>query len=174
MLVVKILVAVLVLAVAAVLVLRMRKIGRDRSRVHAVRIDRRLLSPPPSPYTPSKGFRLLDGSSPDGTSEPTVRSEPARPRLEPDHDYVFSDAQLPAYDVVNLAHLRHDEHWALSRSARRGGLSPSGIRVLVIVVVVAVAVLIGTFYLNQHSTTKPTVSTTTQPVSTTTSTLPAG
>jgi len=44
-------------------VLRIRKVRRDEMRELSRPLERRLVSPPPSPYAPSKGFRLLDGSA---------------------------------------------------------------------------------------------------------------
>src|ERR1035441_10756091 len=84
--------AVFVTLVVVVVLLRVRKLRRDDMRKIAARVDRRLMVPPPSPYTPSKGFRLLDGPV-----NSAARPEPPRPRLEPDPDYVFSESQLPSY-----------------------------------------------------------------------------
>src|ERR1017187_1940348 len=86
----EIVIAVIVVLVALGVTLRLRKLRRDEMRKIAARVDRRLMVPPPSPYTPSKGFRLLDGPV-----NSDVRPEPPRPRLEPDRDYVFSESQLP-------------------------------------------------------------------------------
>jgi len=50
------LIVVAALALVAV-ALRLRKLRRDEMRKIANRVERRLVEPPPSPYTPSKGFR---------------------------------------------------------------------------------------------------------------------
>ena len=110
----KIVLGVVVLIALSVAVLRIRKLRRDEQHYRFSRAERRLLTPPPSPYTPSKGFRLLDGELP-----VPARPEPSRPRLEPEHDYVFSEAQLPPLAESTLAASRHDTQWALSRSGHR-------------------------------------------------------
>jgi hypothetical protein len=172
-LVVKIVLAILVVLVLAAAVLRIRKLRRDEFRGQAVKIDKRLMTPPPSPYATSKGFRLLDGSAPQVSEHP----QPSRPRLEPERDYVFSDAQLPPYEISNLARLRHDESWALSRSARRAHFSVAGLRmialaVLVIAVAVVAIVLIGHHAKGHGVTTSTSTSTTTSTTSSTTTTTP--
>lgn len=161
---IKIVLALLIVLVLVVVVLRIRKLRRDEHRVRPTKIDRRLLTPPPSPYSPSKGFRLLDGS--DSEAPPAA---PPRPRLEPDHEYVFSDTQLPPYDMRNLSDLRHDEHWALSRSARRARFSVAGMRTLVIIAVVIIALGIAVFYFSHPGKSKgsTTSTTTTVPAPTT-------
>ena len=70
-------------------------------------------TPPPSPYKPSRGFRILDGSEPDAPHEVQ------RPRLDPDKEFVFSDPLASAGETAGVPHLRHDERWALDRSMRR-------------------------------------------------------
>jgi hypothetical protein len=164
-------VLILIVVVAAIVLvgfgLRLRKLRRDDLRGRSAKIDRRLLTPPPSPYATSKGFRLLDGAA--GESAP---SAPPRPRLEPDHEYVFSDAQLPPYDMGNLARLRHDEHWALSRSARRSRFSSVAMRLLVIVGVIVLALALTTFYVMHHGPTKGSGPTTTTTIASTTTSRP--
>jgi hypothetical protein len=160
---IKIILALVVVTVASGSVLRIRKLRRDRSRGRSTKIDRRLMTPPPSPYSPSKGFRLLDGAQ-----DNTAHSQPPRPRLEPDHEYVFSDAQLPPYDLSNLAHLRHDEHWALSRSARRAKFSVAGIRTALIVAVIVIVLGVVAFYVLHPGHSKSPTTSTTTPTSTTT------
>ena len=82
----KIAILVVVVLVVAVAALRIRKLRRDEIRELSRPVERRLMSPPPSPYAPSKGFRLLDGPL-----DATRRPEPLRPRLETDREYVFSE-----------------------------------------------------------------------------------
>lgn len=156
---------VLILAVAA---LRVRKLRRDEMRDLSKPVERRLMTPPPSPYAPSKGFRLLDGPL-----DPAKRSEPLRPRLEPDREYVFSETQMPTYDDVRPTQLRHNENWALSRSARHSGLPSSGLRVVGIALVAALVVALVGYYV-QHGSAKTkgpatSTTTTTKPPATTTS-----
>lgn len=73
------------------------------------------VSPPPSPYPPSRGLRLLDGTEPD-----SPRAVPL-PRLDPSSEFVFSETSAQTVDSVSPPHLRHDEKWALDRSMRRAG-----------------------------------------------------
>ena len=163
----KIVLALAVVLILAVAALRIRKLRRDELRELSRPVDRRLVSPPPSPYSPSKGFRLLDGAV-----DPARRSEPARPRLETEREYVFSESQMPTYDDVRPVALRHNESWALSRSSRRSSVPLTGLGiVIVVVIVVALAGAIG--YLVQHSssaTTTTTSTTTTTTIAHTTST----
>ena len=109
---------VLLLAAAA---LRARKLRRDEHREVDAPVERRLTAPPPSPYTPSKGFRLLDGP----VNEP-LRPVPPRPRLEPGREYVFSESQLPDY-VKSVSPLgRHDVPAALEILLRQSEAEPAG------------------------------------------------
>jgi preprotein translocase subunit SecG len=153
---IKIVLALLIVLALVVAVLRIRKLRRDEHHDSPTKIDRSLLTPPPSPYSPSKGFRLLDGSYSDAP-----HAAPPRPRLEPDHEYVFSDTQLPPYDVRNLSHLRHDEHWALSRAARRARFSLAGMRTLIVIAVVIIALGIAVFYFSHPGKSKGSTTTTT-------------
>jgi hypothetical protein len=155
-------VAVLVLVVV---LLRVRKLRRDERRLLARSIDRRLVSPPPSPYRPSQGFRLLDG---DGVEE--VRPTPARPRLEPSREYVFSE--LSGSEERPPLPNRHDAEWALARSQHRSA-SPAGAgRLLVaLLVLVVVASVVGYAMRHRSSDGHPSTSlasTTTSPATTTT------
>jgi hypothetical protein len=67
---------------------------------------------PPSPYQPSRGFRILDGSEPESPHEVQL------PRLDPNKEFVFNDPTTSLHEV-STPHLRHDEQWALDRSMRR-------------------------------------------------------
>ncbi|MGA7834532.1 MAG: hypothetical protein WCA31_04940 [Acidimicrobiales bacterium] len=153
------------LVVALVLVgagLRVRKVRRDARRDRGIPVDRRLVAPPPSPYAPSKGFRLLDESG-----EPIARPPVQRPRLDPERPYIFSDSATHGEDALP-SHLRHSDDWFLSRSAHRS-TSSVVLRVVGAFVVVAVVVAtVATYYLN-HSNTPPTTTTST----TTTTTAPS-
>jgi hypothetical protein len=113
------------------------------------------MAPPPSPYTPSKGFRLLDGPL-----DAQLRPVPPRPRLEPDREYVFSESQLPDYVKSVSPHGRHDELWALSKSAKRSRFSAAALRILVLVLVLAVLAGFVGYYVTgrgNHSTTTTTL-----------------
>jgi hypothetical protein len=157
-----IVVAVLLIAGTA---LRIRKVRRDEMRELSRPLERRLVSPPPSPYAPSKGFRLLDGSG-----EPVTRPPVERPRLDPGRPYVFSDYQ--STEESGALHNRHNDDWFLSRSSHRstGSLVARSVgTVLAIAVVVAIIV---TYAVDHHSpktsTTTTTMTTTTRPSTTTT------
>ena len=160
---------VVILALLLVVVaLRMRKLRRDEMRALEKRTDPRLVVPPPSPYQPSRGFRLLDG-----TEAPSTPRTPMRPRLEPDREYVFSDFHPARVDVNPLQPARHIEDWALSRSANRSSMSLRGIRLLVVVIVVVLLLgVIGYFARDRvdrgPSTTTTHVTTTTHHSTTTT------
>lgn len=157
--------------VVAIAVLRIQKLRRDEIRELSRPVERRLMSPPPSPYAPSKGFRLLDGPL-----DSTRRPEPPRPRLETDRDYVFSETQMAIGDDVVPTQLRHNEEWALSRSARRSA-SVTGIRVAIIGLVIVLIVSAVGYYLQRGSPKTPTSTTTTtaarQRSTTTTIALPS-
>lgn len=152
----KVVIGVLVAIVVVIVALRLRKLRRDEMRKIAARVDRRLMVPPPSPYTPSKGFRLLDGPA----NPEAARPEPPRPRLEPDRDYVFSESQLPPYQESVSPLGRHDERWALSKSARPSRFSSVGSRLGVIVIVILIAAIVGLYYV-KHGNMPTTTSTTT-------------
>jgi hypothetical protein len=165
----KILSGVVVVLVVGIAALRIRKLRRDEIREMSQPVERRLMSPPPSPYAPSKGFRLLDGPL-----DSTRRPEPLRPRLETDREYVFSETQMPGDVDVVPTHLRHSEEWALSKSARRQA-SFTGLRVAVIALVIIVIVGgLGLYLQHRDSKNGPTATTTsTKPPSTTTTTIVA-
>jgi hypothetical protein len=162
----KVAILVVVIVVVGVAALRIRKLRRDEIRELSRPVERRLMSPPPSPYAPSKGFRLLDGPL-----DPTRRPEPLRPRLETDREYVFSESQLAGDSEVVPSHLRHNEKWALSKSARRPA-SATGLRVAITAVILIVIVgAIGIYLQHRHPQSGPTATTTsTRPRSTTTTT----
>jgi hypothetical protein len=150
-------IGVAVVLVIVTVVLRLRKLRRDEMRKIASRVERRLMMPPPSPYTPSKGFRLLDGPiNPDDT-----RPEPPRPRLETDRDYVFSESQLPSYQESVSPLGRHDDRWALSKSARPAPLAGFGARLGLIFVVILIAAIVGIYYVKHGNSPKTTTTTTT-------------
>ena len=160
----KLIVLIAVVIVVTIAALRIRKLRRDELRAMSRPVERRLMSPPPSPYAPSKGFRLLDGPV-----EEQRRPQPARPRLEADRDYVFSESQLPSEETIVPSYLRHNEKWALSKSARRS-TSTAGLRVVVIAIVVVILLGALWLYVDHRKTpgTKPPTTTTTAPRTTTT------
>jgi hypothetical protein len=163
----KIIIVAVVIVVVGIAALRIRKLRRDEIRELSRPVERRLMSPPPSPYAPSKGFRLLDGPL-----DATRRPEPVRPRLETDHEYVFSETHPPGDGEVVPQHLRHNEQWALSKSARHP-MSFTGMRVGFIALIIVVIVGgIGLYLQHRPSKNVPTASTTTttRPRSTTTTT----
>jgi hypothetical protein len=153
----EVVIGVAVALVIVVVLLRLRKLRRDEMRKIASRVDRRLMVPPPSPYTPSKGFRLLDGPlNPDDT-----RPEPPRPRLETDREYVFSESQLPSYQEGVSPLGRHNERWALSKSARPAPFASVGARLGMIVLVILIVAIVGTYYVKHGNPPKSTTTTTT-------------
>jgi hypothetical protein len=164
---IKIAIVVVVVLVVTIAALRIRKLRRDEIRELSRPVERRLMSPPPSPYAPSKGFRLLDGPL-----DPTGRPEPLRPRLETDREYVFSESQMPSDVEVVPTHLRHSEEWALTKSARRPA-SATGLRVAIIaVIIIAVVGAFGFYLQHRHPKNGPTATTTsTKPPETTTTTV---
>jgi hypothetical protein len=165
----KIIIAVVVVLVITIASLRIRKLRRDEIRELSRPVERRLMSPPPSPYAPSKGFRLLDGPL-----DATRRPEPSRPRLETDREYVFSETQMLVDGEVVPTHHRHNEKWALSKSGRRTA-SFTGLRVAVIALIIVVIVGgIGLYLQHRDSNhNAPPTTTTTRPRSTTTTTIAA-
>lgn len=151
--------ALVVLLLIGAIVLRVRKPRRDDTRDFSLE-ERRLVTPPPSPYAPSKGFRLLDG---DG--EPIQRPAVERPRLDPDREYVFGDSAPHPEEVVALQ-LRHNDNWFLSRSSHRSTLSIVLRRSAIVLLVALVIAVIATYYVSRHSPKVPkgiaTYSTTTR------------
>ena len=152
---IKVVVVLVIIAFVAVAVLRVRKLRRDELRELSRPVERRLMSPPPSPYQPSKGFRLLDGA----VDQPR-RPEPPRPRLDSDHEYVFSETQLGSSDELRSLSNRHDERWALSRSSHGSGLPSLGLRAIAIVLTLALVAAFAFYYVT-HGTSPSTSTTTT-------------
>jgi uncharacterized membrane protein len=167
--VIKIALIVVLVLLLMIVALRMRKLRRDEMRSLERRTDPRLVVPPPSPYKPSKGFRLLDENE-----TPSSVHAPVRPRLEPDQNYVFSDFHPAHVDSNPLSPARHDEEWALSRSATRSSLSLGGMRLVVVVVVIVLVLGFVGYYardkINHHPSHATTTST--RSVTTTTTTTP--
>ncbi len=160
-------IVVAVLLVAGTL-LRIRKLKRDEMRELSKPLERRLVSPPPSPYTPSKGFRLLDGSG-----EPVTRPPVERPRLDPARQYVFSDSA--SSEQSSALQARHNDNWFLSRSSHRSTASIVARSVAVVLLAVLVVVVVVTYYVAHHPgkhTTSTTTTTTHARTTTTTTTVP--
>lgn len=168
MLAFKIVLVIVVVLILAVVGLRARKLRGDEQRDRFQKLDRRLVSPPPSPYRTSKGFRLLDG-----TPDELMRPAPPRPRLEPDQRYVFSDSQLAPPEEHAQAQARRDAQWALDRAGRRS--RSMGSMTLVVVAVLVVVATVGVGYALRHKSSKVPVSATTTSTTTlaTTTTWPA-
>jgi hypothetical protein len=166
---IEIVVVIVVVLLVAGTVLRLRKIRRDEMRELSHPLDRRLVVPPPSPYAPSKGFRVLDGSD-----ETLERAALERPRIDPERQYVFSDP-----DELPVIRARHNEDWFLSRSAHRSTASLVGRAVAVVVIIALVIAVVVTYYIHhdpgpkKHTNTTSSTTTTTRAVSTTTTTAPA-
>jgi hypothetical protein len=136
-------IAVVVVVVAVVFVaiaLRVRQVRRDEL-LAARSADRRLVAPPPSPYEPSRGFRLLEPGESPGPRVPTPR-----PRIDPGRPYVFSDSL--AEDVVPTSR-RHSDEWFLSRSSHRSGLFVWTRRFVVLAVVGGIVAAIVLYYLHK-------------------------
>lgn len=146
------LIVVVVIVIGAVVALRARKLARDRYRENRDSKSAGLLDPPASPYTPSKGFRIVNGSG-----EVESRPRPSSPRIDPSHQYVFSDSQPSNIDSLAPLSSRHDVDWYLSRSSHRD----PGVRTLVIFVILLVALLVtvGIFYYAGHHSGDTTTTT---------------
>ncbi len=137
-------VAVVVVVVLGALVARVRRVRRGDATAPAGPVEGRLVSPPPSPYETSRGFRLLEPGE-----SPHPRAPAARPRLDPERSYVFGDAVAPE-EVVPSAR-RHDEEWFLAHSSRRSGLVRWATVLLALAVVVAVVAAVVAYYLHHGS-----------------------
>jgi hypothetical protein len=160
-------VAALVVTGAA---LRVRKLRRERGHETVAMDDRRLVTPPPSPYETSKGFRLIDE-----TGAPLVRPPVQRPRLDPERRYVFSDSATHNDDALPTQ-LRHSDAWFLSRSAHRS-TTYIVLRAVGIVLLIAIVIAVITMYYVDHSHTPAkgasnTTTTTSTAPRTTTTTIP--
>jgi len=133
----KIAAVVIVLLVLIVAALRFRKLRRDESREISKPLERRLVAPPPSPYAPSKGFRLIDA---DGA--PLIRPPVERPRLDPERHYVFNDSPS-ADEEFAASRVRHNDDWFLSRSSHRstGSIVSRRLGVIVLAVVIVAALI---------------------------------
>lgn len=142
-----IVIVALVLIVAA---LRFRKLRRDEMRELAKPLERRLVAPPPSPYAPSKGFRLLDAAG-----EPLIRPPVERPRLDPERPYVFGDSPFGDEEFAP-SRVRHNDDWFLSRSSHRSTGSIVSRRLGVAVLTILIVAALVAYYVNHHSKAVPT------------------
>jgi hypothetical protein len=159
----KIIAVVVVVLMLVGIVLRIRKLRRDEMRELSRPVERRLVAPPPSPYQPSKGFRLLDESG-----QPVARPPIEPPRLDPNRRYVFNELSGTNDDAIS-SHLRHNDDWFLSRSSQRSTLSIVLRRLTVFVVIALIVATVATYYVDHHRKDKGSTTTTS---STTTTTFP--
>ncbi len=141
-------VAVVVVVVLGVLVARVRRVRRGDATAPVGPVEGRLVSPPPSPYETSRGFRLLEPGE-----SPHPRAPTARPRLDPERSYVFSDAVSPE-EVVPTSR-RHNEAWFLAHSSRRSGFVRWATVLLALVVAAALVAAVVAYYLH-HGSSGPT------------------
>lgn len=111
MLLIRIAGGVVLVALLLAFLLRGRFGTRAGSSPKKSRVDPRPTLPP-SPYQPSRGFRILDGN--ESVDPPAVQL----PRLDPKSEFVFSDPLAAPVEAITPPHLRHDEQWALDRSMR--------------------------------------------------------
>ena len=143
MLVVKIAGGLVLVALIVAFLLR----GRSSTPRKRTRSDVRPTLPP-SPYKPSRGFRLLDGSEVD---EP---HQVQRPRLDLNKEFIFSDPTALSAEPAAPPHLRHDERWALDRSMRHaprpGARSRRRRAAWLILLAVLIAALVATMLMNRH------------------------
>jgi hypothetical protein len=145
---------VLVLVVAvAVAALRWRKLRHDQHAHHVM--NDAPITAPPAPYASNRGVRLLDAGD-----VPHTRSEPARPRLDPERQYVFSDTSALEPSSLSMTRSKHNERWALERSFH-GPRVASGSGRVIVIVVLALSLLIGIGAILQHSNHPATPTTTT-------------
>ncbi len=163
------LLVVIALAVVGVALLRYRKLRRDEMRA----LEKRpvsSLAPPPSPYQPSRGVKIIDGGV-----TPTPRGAPERPRLDPDRTYVFSDLTPSEREALATPRSRHDAQWALERSSHGTRLSPGSARILIGVLGAMVLLIIAGALIRHSSHAGAHASTTSSSTSTTTTTAaPSG
>lgn len=151
-----VLIAVALLAVV-VSTLRWRKLRHDEQ------VHNHHFSPdapptaPPAPYEVNRGVRLLDEGD-----VPRTRSEPLRPRLDPERQYEFSDTSPFEPNSASLTRSKHNERWALERSFHGPRISSGSGRVIVIVILgLSVLLGIGAFLQNSGGHVAPTTTTTT-------------
>jgi hypothetical protein len=159
------LVLLIVLAVGGLAIgaLRLRKLHLDDVRA----LERRRVERPdvpPSPYATATGIHILN----DGEEPESMRPEPARPRLDPEAPYVFSD--VSPYDPEQHATYgaRHDDRWALERSFHRSRLTAGSVRALVVASILVVTLIIVGAVLRTTSHSGTSTTTTTSTTSTTT------
>lgn len=163
--------AVVVALLLIATILRVRKLRRDGNRELSKPVDRRLVSPPPSPYEPSRGFRIIDESG-----ETLHRPPVERPRIDPYRDYVFSDSTPSSREVV-ASHARHSDEWFLSRSSNRSTVAIVLRRLAVVVLVLFVLGVLVTYYVDRHPSNShpggPRTTTTLSATTTSLATLPS-
>jgi len=136
--------------VLAALVVTFLLRGRGGARRSPSRSEKRPALPP-SPYQPSRGFRILDGTEPE-------KLHPVQlPHLDPAKEFVFNDPLAQPNEPVNLLQLRHDERWALDRSTRhaphprvRRRRRLAWITTVVIVAIGLIAIIAANIHLHGH------------------------
>ena len=162
MIALKVVLTIVLVVVIIVMALRARKLLRDRAHYQVPQRDARLVLPPSSPYSISKGFRLLDGGVP-----LNERPQPPRPRLETSHEYVFSDAQLAApYELS--AEARHNSKWALERSTNRSRMPSVRLWAVLLVALLLIGALVAGYLVLDHHPRAPAASSASGATTTTT------
>jgi len=116
---IEIILVVLLTLIVAVVLLRMRKLSRDKFRNELNALDPSLIVPPPSPYQVAPGFRVV----PEDVTEVQHRT-PEKPKLDTSSEgFVFNDNQVaPLSDDDILSH-REQQVRALAQSFEKSPLS---------------------------------------------------
>jgi hypothetical protein len=128
-----ILVLLLMLGVS-VLLLRMRKLRRDKFRSELSALDPRLVVPPPPPYQVAPGFRVL----PEDVKEIQHRI-PEKPKLDTSSDgFVFNDNQAAPLSEDEILSHREQHVRTLAQSFEKSPLSFTTVGSMVIAAMVIV------------------------------------
>jgi len=139
---IEIILVVLLSLSAAVFLLRMRKLSRDKFRNELHSLDPSLIVPPPSPYQVAPGFRVV----PEDVTEVQHRT-PEKPKLDTSSDgFVFNDNQAaPLSDDDILSH-REQHVRALAQSFEKSSLSFAAVGSIVASTLVIVVFIVYYFH----------------------------
>jgi len=139
---IEIILVILLTLSAAVFLLRMRKLGRDKFRSELSARDPSLMVPPPSPYRVAPGFRVV----PEDVTEVQNRT-PEKPKLDTySEGFVFNDNQAAPLSEDEILSHREQHVRTLAQTFEKSPLSFTAVGSIVAATMVIVVFVVYYFH----------------------------